>query len=100
MKDYAENTCLHEQFDTHAAIHRMAESEDGPIENYSVEFKVSCKQCGQPFRFKGVPVGLSFARPMMSPNGEELRCPIEPSDDTLQSNGARIEMPEGKGTLQ
>lgn len=40
---------------------------------------IKCVRCGVPFRFLGLPGGLSFERPMVSITGEELRAPIEPA---------------------
>jgi hypothetical protein len=50
---------------------------------YMADVTVSCAPpphgCGEPFRFTGLPAGMSFSHPMVSPNETELRAPIRPA---------------------
>lgn len=43
-----------------------------------VELKLKCKACGAPFEFQGLPAEASTERPTVSPDGLELRVPIQP----------------------
>ncbi len=83
------NICQHEEFDAKCTVERIGD----PVTDYSIDVHVKCRQCGQPFRFKGLGVGVSFQRPLVSIDGEELRAPIEPSDSSLISTEGVIEMP-------
>lgn len=71
-------TCTHENFEHEVSITNVTESEGGPISYRMFEAKVRCRDCKTQFAFKGLPGGMSPARPMVSPFGEELRAPIEP----------------------
>lgn len=66
-------TCLHEDF---AAVVDVIRIDNGKgLEGLSVEVRVSCLQCDEPLVFRGCPVGLSQAEPMINPDGTELRAP-------------------------
>jgi len=75
--------CEHKQFAASVDVTRMSESEGGAITAYMAEVHVQCAECGQPFRFKCSRVGLNPDEPAASVDGQELRCPIEPSDGTI-----------------
>lgn len=70
MKNPSE--CAHQEFDARVNIQRIVGTLDA-----MAEITISCRQCGEPFRFRGVPMGLDFARPMCSIDSLELRAPIE-----------------------
>lgn len=76
-------SCKHLNFQAEVNVNRIAEKEGGPITAYTADVHVSCADCGQPFRFKCPVVGVSPTQPAVSANGQELRCPIEPSDGTV-----------------
>ncbi len=75
MKDEAEipKICSHENFSCCVDVTRLQD-----IAGYSADIRITCMECGTPFRFIGVPGGSSMREPMASPGGVELRCPIEP----------------------
>jgi hypothetical protein len=75
--------CNHLNFQAEVSVTRIAEKGDGPITAYVAEIHVSCADCGQPFRFKCPVIGMSPTQPAVSIDGQELRCPIEPSDGTV-----------------
>jgi len=75
--------CEHNQFEASVDVSRIKESEDGPVTAFMAEVRVKCVDCGQPFRFKCSRIGVDPKEPMASADGQELRCPIEPSDGTL-----------------
>lgn len=41
------------------------------------DMRVHCGNCGVPFRFKGLPCGIGFDKPMVSLGATELRVPME-----------------------
>lgn len=71
--------CAHEDFMATVDVARVAANEiTGPIEGFYAEIHLHCAHCAEPFVFRGVPVGLSQARPMMSADATELRVPCLP----------------------
>jgi hypothetical protein len=66
-------------FKSFANIQRLSHEDGGSITGYSVDFRVECADCGLPFRFMGLPFGLSFSTPRLSADSCELRAPIEPA---------------------
>lgn len=70
--------CEHENFAVEANVARLSDVEDGPINGFSADIKILCMDCGEPFVFIGLPVGLDPRRPMSSLSGTELRAPIRP----------------------
>lgn len=89
MPDTAINpdvACRHEAFFVQADIARVGEEDPGSggmPKAYMLEITVKCEDppngCGEPFRFCGVPAGMSYQHPMVSPNETELRAPIRPA---------------------
>lgn len=73
--------CPHLNFDAVVTVARVGEAEttDGLPRAYSAEITVCCAHCKEPFRWVGLPAGLSFARPMVSPDERELRAPLRPA---------------------
>lgn len=41
------------------------------------EIEISCSDCGTPYRFIGLPMGMSLRQPSTDVDGTELRIPIE-----------------------
>lgn len=72
--------CPHTEFAVHADVHRLVKGEDDDtVTGYSVDVKVACAQCREPFCWRGVAIGASPRHPMTSVDGAELRAPIYPS---------------------
>ncbi len=42
----------------------------------TADIRIGCRDCGQPFEFFGLPFGLSFYRPTVSINHQQLRVPL------------------------
>ncbi len=76
--------CKHEEFESWVEVNRLIDRD--PIV-FMAEVKIECVQCKAPFRFKGLPGGLNFEKPMCSAEGHEARLPIEPSSH-LDTDGA------------
>ena len=65
-----------------------------------VSFKLRCAQCGEAFRFIGLPAGVSFAHPTVSITGTELIVPIEPEGTPMLQSHATFHVPEKVGDLE
>lgn len=68
--------CLHRNFSADVAV---AIIEDAA--SWVAEVSVKCTDCGEKFRFTGVPAGFNPNQPMTSIDGCELRAPIAPVGD-------------------
>lgn len=74
--------CPHPDFHADVTVERIGEGdpESGGLPRaYVCEVQVSCSACKEPFRFMGVPAGLSFAHPMVSVDEKTLHAPIRPA---------------------
>ncbi|MFI8535391.1 hypothetical protein ACIGMX_34740 [Streptomyces aquilus] len=72
--------CPHENFDAYVEVNRLAASDDDPtIVGYAADIKVNCRDCDEPFRWIGVPAGLSPRQPMCSVDETELHAPLRPA---------------------
>lgn len=81
MNANPDRACPHETFKADVAVDRIgtAETPDGMPKAYVADIKVSCVDCDEPFRWVGVPAGLSFGQPMVSVDETELRAPLRPA---------------------
>lgn len=50
---------------------------------FMIDVKVTCAQCGQPFRFLGLPLGLNMSGATMDVDGLQARLALAPADRTL-----------------
>ncbi len=71
--------CKHEEFKVQAAVGRLTDEEGGEVKRYTVDIEVHCMQCFMPFRFIGLPGGVSPNQPTVNFDGTELRAPIIPA---------------------
>ncbi len=85
-------SCKHEAFGCNCKVARM-EDRQGAVGEFMLEVTVTCAQCGEPFRFLGLPAGLSFTRPTVGITGIELNIPIEPQGEPRIFTSAAYEMP-------
>ncbi len=67
-------SCVHDSFESHCDVFRHPDTG-----TWSMDIRVKCITCGQPFRFRGVPMGVLKDGPAMSVDGKELRVPIYPA---------------------
>lgn len=65
--------CAHERFEGHVRVNRLAD-----VGRFFADVELRCAECGTRFRWIGVPAGLAPDRPMVSPDGFELRAPVVP----------------------
>lgn len=80
-------TCKHEAFGVHADVTFL---EDRKC--WFADIKIGCTQCGEPFKFLGVPAGLSFIAPRASITADELRAPIAPMGTPELAASATFDM--------
>lgn len=73
MKD-----CKHENFKAEVKVGRLSQVEGGPVTHYCADVTVCCAECGLPFQFSGLPLGMSAYTATMSMDGLELRAPLMP----------------------
>ncbi|MGW4042991.1 hypothetical protein [Streptomyces sp. NPDC004721] len=72
--------CPHENFDATVDVNRITASDNDPtVVGYNADIKVNCADCGEPFRWTGVPAGASPREPMCSIDETELRAPLRPA---------------------
>lgn len=80
--------CPHESFRANVNVGRMEDTG-----RFIADITVHCAVCDEPFRFMGVPAGVSFERPMASIDGLELHVPIEPEIEKRLMDRASFHMP-------
>jgi hypothetical protein len=75
-----DRACPHGRFVASVKVGRITRSDDDPtVIAYMADVTVACEQCEEPFRWSGVPAGMSYHHPMVSPNEIELRAPLRPA---------------------
>ena len=67
--------CAHMNFDAHVSVARLEDSGQ-----FNAEVKIHCVECGMPFRFLGLPLGMNLQGAAMSVDGLEARLAILPQD--------------------
>lgn len=65
--------CSHGAFRADVNVARVED-----VAKFVAEIRIRCLVCDEPFRFVGVPAGMSYGQPMCSIDGLELLAPIEP----------------------
>lgn len=83
-----ENKCKHMNFVADVAVNRLEDSG-----RFSADIKINCKECGEPFRFLGLPVGLDLNGACVSVDGTEARLAIG-TDETI-ANIMEVSGPSG-----
>ncbi len=70
--------CPHLNFNVHAEVNRIQKSDEEPdvIVAYTMDLRVLCRDCGQPFEFFGLPLGFSYYQPTVAIDGQVARLPI------------------------
>lgn len=63
--------CAHEQFDSLVTVNRLEDSV-----RFVADVRIKCAQCGEPFRFLGLPTGLDLNGASVSVDGQEARLAI------------------------
>lgn len=95
----ADRPCPHENFDAFVEVNRLTASDDATVLGYTADIKVRCHDCTEPFRWTGVPAGVSRSRPTCSIDETELRAPLRPAsadpDFGLGLPGFSVQFKEG-----
>ena len=81
--------CAHKQFGAKVAVNQLEDSG-----KFIADVRVKCIECGEPFRFIGLPAGINFERPTVSIDETELHAPIEPEGEKRLQASASFQMPE------
>ena len=63
--------CGHNQFNAEVLVCRLEDSK-----RFNAEVKITCVECGEKFRFLGLPVGLDLSGASVSADGTEARLAI------------------------
>lgn len=109
MSEQAETreACPHMNFNSHANVGRISKSDGEPdvIVAYTVDFRITCRDCEQPFEFFGLPNGFSYYRPTVSIDGQEMRVPLvipgtEPPAGMAGFSVTHEVFDEGKAVIQ
>jgi len=81
MQADPDRACPHERFCADADINRLTSKDepDAEVTGYTASIRVWCADCGERFRWIGVPAGLSPREPMVSVDETELRAPLRPA---------------------
>lgn len=67
--------CVHMNFGAQVSVARLED-----IGQFNAEVKIQCAECGMPFRFLGLPIGLNLQGACIAPDGLEARLAILPQD--------------------
>lgn len=70
--------CKHESFDCECAVNRLED-----CGRFMLDVRVRCLQCGAPFVFLGLPLGLDLNSASASPDGTEARMGISPKGEPV-----------------
>ena len=77
-------TCTHEKFDANVNVIRLTEMDNGcPVTGYLAEVAIKCVQCGTPFAFKGLPMGLNLGGAAVDIDRLKANLSIEPTKPTV-----------------
>lgn len=72
--------CPHLKFAVSATVNRITECENDPVPvGYFADIDVHCDDCGEPFRWTGVPAGMSPRFPTCSVDQATLCAPLRPA---------------------
>jgi len=78
--------CKHLNFDAQVNVIRLEDSG-----SFMAEVKIECRECHTPFQFLGMPMGLSFTKPMVEVMAVEARLPIKPLDESFVKKYREVE---------
>lgn len=71
--------CKHQNFLSTVTINRLEDSG-----HFIADVRISCNDCGEPFRFLGLPFGVDLGGASVSTDGEEARLAIG-TRETIQN---------------
>jgi hypothetical protein len=71
-------SCQHKDFAATVDVYRLEDSG-----RFSADVRITCTECGTPFRFIGLPAGLDLNGAAVSVDGCEARLAIAPKGDVV-----------------
>lgn len=76
--------CKHMDFKANVKVGRLTAAENSDVVVwFDAEVTIECAECGIPFEFMGLPMGLSPLEPCCSVTGVEARMPIKPKGEIM-----------------
>lgn len=75
--------CEHNEFEARVEVNRLEDTPGGDITGFAADVHITCRECGKPFVFIGLPGGLAPDRPTCSVDRTEARLPIAPEPRTF-----------------
>ena len=73
-----EPCCAHMNFEAQVNVGRLMDGDSGPVTGYMADIHVKCAECGLPFQFLGLPMGVDTNGARVSVDGLEARIALSP----------------------
>ena len=70
--------CKHEEFAVNTVVNRLEDTG-----RFQADITIKCDQCGTPFRFLGLPLGVDLNSAAVSFDGTEARMAIAPKGEAV-----------------
>lgn len=83
--------CDHPQLESGVTCYRLTDGDQGDPHAFVADLRVRCAECGEPFGFKGLPMGVMASMPTLSADALELRAPLV--------SPAERQLPKGEGVV-
>lgn len=71
-------TCEHEDFSATVGVHRLSDTEGGPITKWSAEVNITCAKCSAEFEFLGLQPGYDSQGARVTLDGKQAILAISP----------------------
>lgn len=79
MERIAKEPCAHMNFHADVRVGRhLDDATETHVIGYSAEIRVKCAECGKPFQFLGLPMGVDTHGARVSVDGLEARLALSP----------------------
>lgn len=73
-----QSACKHEKFCSSVTVNRLED-----IGRFSADVRITCDDCGIPFRFIGLPAGFDLNSAAVSVDATEVRLAIAPKGEVV-----------------
>lgn len=83
--------CPHMNFHADVVVARLEDTG-----RFMAEITIKCADCGEPFQFLGLDMGLKMRGATVSPDGLEARMAISPDTQTKSPMAIMMDRAEGK----
>jgi hypothetical protein len=70
--------CDHRNFDAKVSVNRLEDAG-----RFTADVEINCAECGVPFKFIGLPIGLDMEGATVSFDGKEARLAIAPVGEVV-----------------